>query len=152
MVQVKKAGISFWKKTIVEHERGTTVFNGSAKVEVKNGTTCVTENGLFSSAKTCYVEPETADGCGARPSLPDGDLVGRSKSIELVAADGSTKRYDSKLLTINRLVKQGDEVRVISKGVFGEKVIAQMPSRDLRAINSEDCGVCGQLNPLYANK
>lgn len=148
MVKVKTTGFGFWKKTVVEHAGRTSSFSGSVKVEEKQGATCVTEKGLFSSNSACFLHDDVPGNTGAS-ALPDGRLVGKSKSIGLITEDGSTLRYNSKPLSINRLEKHGDEVRVISSGIFGEKVVDRMPADKIKAIDSEDCNTCSSLNPLY---
>ncbi len=150
-MKITTTGFGPWRKTVVEHGDTTTTFSGPVTVEKKDGATCVTDNGVFSSNSTCFIE-ETSPGTNGAPRLPDGELVGRSKSIEIRKSNGQVARYDSKPLSINRLEKDGDEVRVISKGLFGDKVVDRLPARDLLAINSEDCSVCRRLNPLYKGK
>ncbi len=148
MVKVKTTGFGPWKKTIVEHAGRTSTYSGSVRVEEKQGATCVTEQGLFSSSSACFLNDDTPVS-GNASAFPDGKLVGRSKSIGVVTEDGNTRRYDSNPLSINRLEKEGDEVRVISSGIFGDKVVDRIPADRVRAIDSEDCNVCQQLNPLY---
>lgn len=147
-MKITTKGFGPWKKTIVEHGETTTTFSGSVSIDKKDGATCVTEKGLFSNNSTCFIEEPAAGGVGAT-HLPDGELVGRSKSIEIRKGDGNVARYDSKPMAINRLEKTGDEVRVISKGLLGEKVVDRLSAQDVVAINSEDCSVCRKLNPLY---
>lgn len=87
MAKVSTTGFGFWKKTVVEHNGKTDVYSGNAKVDVSEGSTCVTETGVFTENSTCYLEKSEK----TAQSLPDGQLVGKSKNIAVERANGKDK-------------------------------------------------------------
>ena len=145
MTKVTKTGFGFWKQTVVEHNGRTDVYSGSAEVEKKGNSVCVTEKGLFSENSTCYLESSGNSNSGA--VLPDGKLVGASKSIAIESTNGERKEYNSGFFSVNSMEKHGNQVQVVQNGIFGKKVIDTFDAKDVGKIESEDCNVCKSTNP-----
>ncbi|MDH3998539.1 MAG: hypothetical protein OET90_06830 [Desulfuromonadales bacterium] len=146
MATVTKKGIGPWRKTVVEHAGKTETFSGSAKVTEQNGAVCVTESGIFKSKEVCYLD-KSAPSKGS--ALPDGQLVGKSKSISVELNNGEKRVYDSSITSINSMEKSGENVKVVKNGVFGSKVVDTIKANDIANIQSEDCNVCKSMNPIY---
>lgn len=142
--KVTKRGLLFWKKTVVEHSGGTSEFSGNAEVIESNGSVCVKEAGLISSETSCFLKQDRASS-----GLPDGTLVGRSKSIDVQQADGTSRTYQSGPLSLHSMEKHGEEIVVKKSGLFGDKVVDRVRASSVSNIVSEDCNVCKSLNPLY---
>lgn len=148
MARITKRGIGPWRKTIVEHAGSTDVYSGSATVSNKDGSLCVTEKGLFSENSTCYLDEPASN---SSDSLPNGSLVGKSKSIVVEKQDGSRSEFKSGIMSIQSMEKSGNKVHVKETGLFGTKVTAVLDANDIVKIESEDCNVCKSANPLYKN-
>lgn len=146
MANVYKTGFGPWKKTIVEHAGQQAVHSGSASVETKNGTVCVTDKGVFVDNSTCYLNEESDGGSGG---YANGKLVGSSKEIALKMADGQVKSYQSGIFGVNSLEKSGNTISVVKRGLFGSSVVDQVSADEVQSIKSEDCKVCKGINPLY---
>ncbi len=145
MANIKKQGFGPWKKTIVEHNGQQDVYSGNAEVQDHGDTVCVTERGFFTEKSVCYLD-DSSDKKSS--TLPDGQLVGKSKSIAL-QTHGDTKQYESGILSVNSLEKNGDEIHVVQNGLFGKKVIDKLDANSIEVIESEDCNVCKGINPVY---
>src|SRR5207302_4054160 len=89
---VKTTGWWLWKKTVVEHEGGTSVFSRNAQVSETDGSLCVQEAGLFTEQTTCFLKYQDDE---AQAGLPDGELAGRSKSAVLTLSSGEVKKCES---------------------------------------------------------
>lgn len=146
MATVTKTGFGFWKKTVVEHAGKTDVYKGNAEVEYKDGSVCVTEKSIFASNSSCYIEEKDSE---RGSNLPDGNLVGKSKSITVETHSSGAKRYESGIFAVNSMEKHGDKVQIVQNGIFGQKVIDTLDARDVGKIESEDCNVCKTVNPIY---
>lgn len=148
MAIVTTRGIGPWKKTIVEHAGKTEVFSGNAEVtKHSNGTVCVAEQGFFTSKSACYMDSEKKSPPSG--SLPDGTLVGKSKSITIETRSGERKTFESSPLSINSMEKSGNEVKIVKNGIFGSSVVEVIKASDISKIESSDCHVCKSLNPVY---
>ena len=146
--KVRKEGFWLWKKTIVEHDGGTSVFSGNARVSENDGSLCVKEEGFINSESTCFLKESSDASPGS--SLPNGKLVGRSKSIEVLTTTGESKSYQSGPLSLHSMEKRGDEVIIKKSGLFGDKIVERIPESKVSSIASEDCNVCKAFNPLYS--
>lgn len=145
---VRREGMLWWKKTVVEHGGGTTSFSGSAKVSESDGNVCIKEQGVFASETTCFLKQNSV-AVGENTSLPDGKVVGRSKSIEVRTSDGEFRSYRSGPLSLHSMEKNGDEIVVKKSGLFGDKIVDKLSAAEVSSISSEDCNVCKAVNPLY---
>ncbi len=150
MAKITKTGIGPWKKTIVEHAGNKDVFSGSAKITKEAGVTCVEEEGFFSSNTVCYVEDD--EDTNKKGGLPDGTIVGSSTEISVEMKDGTKRRYESSIMGINSMVKEGNQLHIVKKGLFGNKVIDVVEASQVASIKSEDCNVCKGINPLYTDE
>lgn len=148
MTTVTKQGFGFWKKTIVEHNGKVDVYKGNAEIEQHDGSICITERGIFSENSTCYLQPVEKAYANA-DLLPDGVLVGKSKSIVVETSNGDQKTFSSGVFAINSMEKRGDKVHVIENGLFGKKTIDVLDATSIQKIASADCNVCKATNPLY---
>ena len=146
MATISKTGFGWWKKTVVEHAGKTEVYKGNAKVEYKEGSVCVTESSLLSQNSTCYIEKKDSS---QTSSLPDGTLVGKSKSIKIAKNSGGSMVYDSGIFGVNSMEKSGDTVSIVRNGIFGKRVVDTFKADDIARIESEDCNVCKAVNPVY---
>jgi hypothetical protein len=146
MLKISKSGFGPWAKTVVEAADGRHVFKGSADVKTSEHSTCVTEKGLFSQHATCFLHDDASLATGPA----DGPLVGASKSIEVKAREGGTKRYGSGLTSVNRLERQGEDIVVTSRGLFGDREVDRMKADEVGSITSSDCSLCKSVNPLYS--
>jgi hypothetical protein len=147
MAIVRTEGFLF-KKTVVEHDDGSiSKFSGSAKVTQVGNSICVKEEGVFSSESVCFVSRDKDS--SQKAGLPDGTLVGSSKSIDIRKADGSTEKFASSVFAVHGLEKNGDQVHVTENGLFGKRIVKTIPADQISSIASSDCNVCRDLNPLY---
>lgn len=148
MVTVTKKGFGFWKKTVVEHNGQTSEHSGNAEVEVNDNSTCITEKGVFTENSTCYLNSPEGDNPNGT-SLPDGQLVGKSKNIVVENAEGERREYKSGILSIKSMEKHGEKVEVYENGLFGKKLVDTFDASEVGKIESEDCNVCKSTNPFY---
>ena len=149
MTKVTKTGFGPFGATRVEHNGRTMEFAKSADVTVSANGVCVEERRLFSTDQTCFLND---GGSGAMERLPDGPLVGGSKTIEITRNDGTARRFDSGVFSVNRLEKHGEEIRVVQRGLLGDKVVAREQADNVRSVTSSDCNICKAANPLYQHK
>ena len=146
MTKVTKTGIGPFGRTIVEHNGRSMDFAKSADVTVSPNGVCIEERRLFSTDQTCFLN---AGGPSPTAHLPDGPLVGGSKTIEITRNDGTSRRFDSGVFSVNRLEKHGEEVRVVQRGLLGDRIVARESAGNIRTVTSSDCNICKQVNPLY---
>lgn len=142
----KKTGFWLWKKTVVEHEGGTSVFSGSAQVNETAGSLCVKEDGLLNEQTVCFLKNQDR---GAQTELPDGELASRSKTVELTLSNGEVKTYRSSILGVHSATKEGDQVVVKKTGLFGEREVDRISADQITAVKADHCKVCEAVNPLF---
>ena len=94
---IKTTGWWLWKKTVVEHAGGSSTFGGDAQVTESAGSLCVREPGVFTDQTTCFLKPS---GRKAQAELPDGELAGRSKAVEVTLSSGEVKSFQSTILGV----------------------------------------------------
>jgi hypothetical protein len=143
MAIITKTGFGPFGKTIVTANGQTRTFAKSAEVAESSHGLCVTEHRLFGNETTCFI------GDKGPQSLADGTVVGSSRAVEITRTDGGTRRYESQLLGVNRVEKQGNDIVVMQNGLFGDKEIGRHRASDVAAVKADDCNVCREINPLY---
>jgi len=145
-VHVQREGILF-KKTTVHHNGGETVYHGDVEVTIGESGTCVKERGFFTDTETCYLnDPPKGDG-GSR--LPDGEIVGSSKSVILTGKNGEVQEIAGTAFSPVSIRKEAGELVVEGAGFFGRKELARVPASEVAGVTSEDCSLCRAVNPLY---
>jgi len=137
-VKVKKEGWWIFQETVVEHTGGTSRFSANAEVMDHGNAVCVTERGVFSDESTCFLKDPPGM---AGQSLPQGEVVGSSKSVTIAKRDGQAQRYDGSPLGPVSVTKQGGDLVV--------KKVARVRESDVSSVSSEDCDLCRAVNPLY---
>ena len=149
MVEVTKKGLIF-KKTVVKHAGGTDTFSGAAKVTRTEAGVCVSDSsGLVSERTRCYLDPKPSSG---QSSLPDGKVVGRSKSVAVQTNDGRTVEHKGSPTRLVSVQKQGSDMVVRETGAGRAREVGRYKADQVASVSSEDCGVCKAVNPYYDKK
>lgn len=143
---VQTTGWWLWKKKLVTHAGGTSVFSGNAQVAETDSSLCVTEPGLLKEQTTCFLKTKSDESHGG---LPDGELAGRSKRVALTLSNGEVKEFASSLLGLYSASKEGGDVVVKKAGLFGETEVERIPADQVAAIEADHCKVCEAVNPLF---
>jgi len=146
---ISTTGWGPWRKTTVTHAGKTHVFSGDAEVKTSANGICVTEKGILSENTSCFLN-QTPGSPGT--SLPNGNITGRSKAVELAMADGSVQKFEGNPFGVVSVQKEGNTLSVVEHGVFSNKVIASVPVSNVAAVSSDHCAVCEAINPLFNGK
>ena len=143
MATIRKTGFGPFGKTIVTANGQTRTFAKNADITESSHGLCVTEHRLLGNETTCFI------GDKGPQALVDGTVVGSSRAVEITRTDGGTRRYESQLLGVNRVEKQGQDIVVVQRRLFGDKEVGRHKASDVAAVTSDECNVCREVNPLY---
>ena len=144
MAIITKTGFGPFGRTIVEANGQTRSFAKSAEINEGAHGLCVTEPRLLGNETTCFLGDR-----GGVGGPGDRTLVDSSKSVEITRTDGSTRRYESQILGVNRVERRGQDIVVVQRGLFGDKEIGRHKASDVATVKSDECNVCREVNPLY---